>query len=94
MTESELNNLTAGIPTLRDVEDWCRSRMSPVDPLDFFRFYEKRGWKTKNGEDIKNWRHLEKMWEEDEFKRMYENRERLASKSSNPFLRYIQESET
>lgn len=93
MTDSELETLSAGIPTLKEVEEWCRARVSPVDPLAFFKFYEKRGWKTKTGESIKNWRYLEKLWEQDEYKRMSEDRERFVAKSSNPFLRYIQENE-
>jgi hypothetical protein len=80
-------------PTLQDVEDWCKARMSPVDPIEFFAYYEETGWRTKSGEPISNWRQTEITWEINELKRIERFREKRTNKSSNPFLRYIQENE-
>lgn len=87
-------NYSVPKPTLQDVENWCRARMSPVDPIEFYAYYEETGWKTKSGEQIRNWRQTEITWELNELKKIESFRERRNSKSCNPFLRYIEENET
>lgn len=81
------------IPTLNDVENWCKARMSPVDPVEFYAYYEECGWRTRDGEPINNWRQAEIKWELNTLKQIEKLREKVTSKSSNPFLRYIQENE-
>lgn len=93
MDDSRVRSTEVGIPTFRDVEIWCLARMSPVDPAQFFDYYEENGWKTKSGEPIKNWRKMEMKWEVEEYRKIDKQRSRLANKTSNPFLRYIQENE-
>ncbi len=91
MNETSSRKPEIGIPTYQEVEDWCRARLSPVDPAQFFEHYEESGWRTKSGEPISNWRKLEMKWEAIEYEAIAKRRERLSSKSSNPFLRYVQE---
>ena len=87
MDESRVRKSEVGIPTYREVEEWCKARMSPVDPASFFDYYEEAGWMTKSGEPIRNWRKVEMKWEAEEYQKIDKWRSRLNNKSSNPFLR-------
>ena len=42
-------------PTLEEVREYVRSRNSPVDPQEFFDFYESKGWMVGKNK-MKDWR--------------------------------------
>jgi len=50
------------IPTLDQIKDYCSQRNSVVDPVQFFNFYESKGWmvgKTK----MQSWKAAIANWE-------------------------------
>lgn len=50
-------------PTLEEVQDYCQSRNSDVDPQKFFEYYEAGGWKDAKGNSVKNWKQKLITWE-------------------------------
>lgn len=49
-------------PSLEEVETYCRARGNSVDPVQFFNFYEAKGWMIgKNS--VKNWKACVHTWE-------------------------------
>ena len=49
-------------PTLEEVKAYCEEVGSRIDPERFFDYNNVRGWKI-NGESIKDWKTLLRMWE-------------------------------
>ena len=49
-------------PSLEEVREYCLSRNSPVDPEEFFSFYESNGWKVGKN-PMKNWHSAIVTWE-------------------------------
>ena len=50
------------IPTVKELEEYCKERKNNVNPNKFFDFYESKGWlvgKTK----MKNWKAAVRTWE-------------------------------
>ena len=50
------------IPTVKELEEYCKERNNNVNPNKFFDFYESKGWlvgKTK----MKNWKAAVRTWE-------------------------------
>ncbi len=52
--------------TQEDVINYCRSRNLKTNPIKFFEYYSKLGWKTKGGEKITNWYSLAEDWDKKE----------------------------
>lgn len=50
-------------PTLQEVEEYCQSRNSDVDPKKFFEYYEEGHWKDAKGNPVKNWKQKLITWE-------------------------------
>ncbi len=50
------------IPTLAQVQDYCRERHSPISPERFFHCYEASGWR-RAGQPIADWRAVVQLWE-------------------------------
>ena len=44
------------IPTLEEIENYCKERNNNVDPKRFFDYYDTANWKDKDGKQIKNWK--------------------------------------
>lgn len=44
------------IPTLEEIENYCRERNNNVDAKRFFDYYNTANWKDKDGKQIKNWK--------------------------------------
>jgi len=49
-------------PTLKEVEDYCRSRNNGIDPEAFIAFYESKGWKVGKT-PMKSWQAAVITWE-------------------------------
>lgn len=50
-------------PTLEEVQAYCESRNSDVDPQKFFEYYDAGGWKDAKGNSVKNWKQKLITWE-------------------------------
>ena len=50
-------------PTLEEVQAYCQSRNSDVDPKKFFEYYDTGGWKDAKGNSVKNWKQKLITWE-------------------------------
>lgn len=50
-------------PTLEEVEAYARERNSPVDPRQFFEYFEAGGWKDSKGNPVRNWKQKLITWE-------------------------------
>lgn len=50
-------------PTLDEISAYCRERNSPVDPKQFFEYFEAGGWKDSKGQPVKNWKQKVITWE-------------------------------
>ena len=49
-------------PTLKEVEDYCKSRGNGIDAAAFIAFYESKGW-VIGGDPMKNWKSAVITWE-------------------------------
>lgn len=79
------------VPTLVEVESWCKARNSPVNPNRFYKYYDSLNWCLQNGKPIDDWRGLLQVWEKRELAWIEKNRKRAEPRTDNPFLRLIQE---
>ena len=43
-------------PTLQEVQEFVKQKNIHINVLKFYDYYEKTGWKTKNGQQITNWK--------------------------------------
>ncbi len=50
-------------PTLKEVEDYCRERNSPVDPKQFYDYFSTGDWKDAKGNPVRNWKQKLLTWE-------------------------------
>lgn len=50
-------------PTLEEVEEYCKSRKSSVDPKTFYDYFTVGKWKDKNGDPVRNWKQKIITWE-------------------------------
>ena len=51
-------------PTLEEITEYCRERVSPVDPKRFFDYYNARGWIDSQGNPVTEWRSRIIAWED------------------------------
>lgn len=49
-------------PTLDEVYEYCATQALSVNAQEFYTYYEKNAWRTKNGEKITNWRAMCERW--------------------------------
>ncbi|MFM8217025.1 MAG: hypothetical protein ACKN82_20620 [Pirellula sp.] len=50
-------------PTIEDIQRYCQSRNSSVDPEAFFDHYTQTGWKMTNGLQVNDWQACVRTWE-------------------------------
>ena len=50
-------------PTLEEVEEYCNSRNSPVDPKTFYDYFTAGNWHDSKGNPVKNWKQKLITWE-------------------------------
>lgn len=50
-------------PTLKEVEEYCKSRNSSVDPKAFWEYFNEGGWKDSKGQPVQNWKQKLLTWE-------------------------------
>ncbi|OLR56232.1 hypothetical protein BHK98_09240 [Hornefia porci] len=62
--EEHLSASTAGrtAPTIEEVENYFRSHGLSVDARRFFEINERRGWVTKTGKPVDDWKKLAETW--------------------------------
>lgn len=65
-------------PSFKDVCDEVHDHGYTVSAMKFFEYYQKNGWKTTEGEPIRNWRTMLKVWD------MKERKESPAAAVSAP----------
>lgn len=65
-------------PSFKDVCDEVHDQGYTVSAMKFFEYYQKNGWKTTEGEPIRNWRTMLKVWD------MKERKESPAAAVSAP----------
>lgn len=67
LSPSELTGTQAtGIPTLEEVKRFFLAEGLAVSPERFYTYNEARGWVTKTGKRIDNWRGLARTWNKQE----------------------------
>lgn len=49
-------------PSFKEVCDEVHAQGYTVSAMKFFEYYEKNGWKTTEGEPIRNWKTMLKVW--------------------------------
>ena len=69
-------------PTVEDVKAYCLERGNHIDAQHFVDYYEANGWRVGKN-PMKDWRAAVRSWESRE--------EKPKQKTSNPFLRLIEE---
>ena len=52
------------LPSLEEVEAYCKERGNAIDAQFFFDYYSARGWKT-GGTPIEDWKAIVRLWEKD-----------------------------
>ncbi|MCR4779975.1 MAG: DUF6291 domain-containing protein [Ruminiclostridium sp.] len=50
------------VPTLREVEDYCRERNNGINAQKFFDYYSADGWKI-GGRPVRDWKAVVRVWE-------------------------------
>lgn len=50
-------------PSLEEVTAYCLERNSPVDPKEFFDYFETGNWVDSKGEPVRNWKQKLLTWE-------------------------------
>jgi len=50
-------------PSLEEVEAYCKERNSPVNPKDFFEYFDTGHWIDSKGEPVRNWKQKLITWE-------------------------------
>jgi len=50
------------IPTVKELEEYCKERKNNVNPNKFFDFYESKGWLVGKNK-MKNWKAAVRTWE-------------------------------
>lgn len=53
-------------PTKEEVREYCRQRNSPVDPDQFFDYFEAGNWKDSEGKPVLAWKQKLLTWEKNE----------------------------
>lgn len=56
------------VPTLEEVQHYAEESGISVDAARFFEYYQQRGWRTKNGDAITDWKRTMQFWESREGK--------------------------
>ena len=51
------------IPDFKDVVDECMTNGYKVSANTFYEYYRQRDWKTTNGEPVRNWKVMLKVWD-------------------------------
>lgn len=54
------------IPSLEEVEDYCKSRNNNIDAQHFIDYYSARGWELKKGVKVKDWKACIRTWEKND----------------------------
>ena len=49
-------------PTLEEVQHYAKEAGISVDAVRFFEYYQQRGWRTKNGDAITDWKRTMQFW--------------------------------
>lgn len=50
-------------PTLEEVEAYCRERNSPVDPKQFWEYFDAGDWTDSKGQKVRSWKQKLITWE-------------------------------
>jgi hypothetical protein len=50
-------------PTLKEIEDYCKSRNNNVDAKRFFDFFDASNWVDSKGNKVRNWKQKVITWE-------------------------------
>lgn len=50
------------VPSVNEIADYCTQRANDVDALQFFDYYQSKGWSVGKGE-MKDWRAAVRIWE-------------------------------
>ena len=58
----EASNDSETKPQIDEVVNYCTTQALSVDPFVFYSFYEQKGWKTKAGEKITDWKAMCERW--------------------------------
>jgi len=56
------NNKYFKVPTILEIKNYCEKRNNNINALNFFNFYESKGWKVGK-ESMKDWRAAVRTWE-------------------------------
>ena len=51
------------IPTLQEIQNYCKERNNQIDPAKFFDYYNAGNWSDAKGNKIKNWKQKIITWE-------------------------------
>lgn len=73
-TPTESKRKVFSAPTLEEVQEYCRTRKSQVDPAAFWDYYTSKGW-TVGRAPMKDWKAAVRNWERNERPRAPEEKE-------------------
>jgi hypothetical protein len=62
-------------PTLKEIENYCKERKSPVNPKTFFDYFNEGNWIDSKGNKVKSWKQKVITWE---------NREKNQNRPTKP----------
>jgi len=90
------NNIENKNPTLKQIEEYCKSRNNSVDAKAFFDYYEANNWKDKEGKKVKSWKQKVITWETHEKKNNktipeWFNKEVKENKASDEEIKKLEE---
>ena len=55
-------------PAVKEVDEYCQERKNGIDAAHFINWYQARGWKTKGGEKVEDWKACVRTWEKNKKK--------------------------
>jgi len=82
LEKDSMKGKTFIIPTIEEIDEYCRERNNNVDANKFFNFYESKGWMVGKNK-MKDWKASVRTWEDKSTK------DKVKETTNNPFLRNI-----
>ena len=79
-------------PTLDEVRAYCRERNSPVDPVQFYDYFQAGRWIDAKGQPVRNWKQKLLTWEKFNYGTTSKRPVSGAKTTNNIFLELLEDS--
>jgi hypothetical protein len=86
--EIKINSSLFKVPSVNEIEIYCKERKNDVDASSFFNFYESKGWLIGKNK-MKNWKACVITWENRTKNKFVAVKKGAASKLSHQLSEYL-----